>query len=53
MARDGAGVAMEVIRGLSTHIIKELLVNRAPCAYGKHDTSENGAGNGAAVPMES
>ncbi len=59
IARDGSGVGMELMRGLSTHIIKNLLFNRAPCGCG----GANGASGGGAdssgnhkqgeVPMES
>lgn len=30
-ARDAAGIALELIKGLSSHIVKELLFNRASC----------------------
>ena len=44
------------MRGLSTHIIKELLFNRAPCSHSGEDAhGGNGKASptGAAVPMES
>ncbi len=56
VAKDGAGVAMELMRGLSTHIIKELLFNRAPCNCGKGGRvgeNDKESQEGAAVPMES
>ena len=61
MAKDGASIAMELTRGLSTHIIKELLFNRGQCGCGrngKEAQKATGISNGAtaavvAVPMES
>lgn len=44
IARDGSMVGMELMRGLSTHIIKNLLFNRAPCGCGSNN---DGAGGGA------
>jgi len=62
IARDGSMVGMELMRGLSTHIIKNLLFNRTPCgcaSNGAGHASGGGAeiGNNSSkqgeVPMES
>jgi COP9 signalosome complex subunit 5 len=59
IARDSSMVGMELMRGLSTHIIKNLLFNRTPCRCGSmngdggvHDNIGNSSKQGE-VPMES
>ena len=63
IARDGAGVGIDLMRGLSTHIIKNLLFNRTPCGCGTSGSAGGGGENGLGknlnlskqgeVPMES
>ncbi len=35
-SRDATGTALELIKGLSSHIVKELLFNRATCCNASH-----------------